>query len=100
MNDTGPYCVYPDGYGYILDGDVQTTATGYQMTVKRAAGLASSPYSTDVDQLTVIIDFQTASRLRIQVSIARAYDCIMNQIQIQWRKMLYPWNIHVIFHEV
>ncbi|XP_035825904.1 sucrase-isomaltase, intestinal [Aplysia californica] len=63
---SAPWCHYPDSYGYRASGDVQETATGYQVTLTRSPE-ARAGQSAGFDDVILEVDMQTDKRVRVKM---------------------------------
>ncbi|KAK2139791.1 hypothetical protein LSH36_1612g00000 [Paralvinella palmiformis] len=65
--DGAPWCTFPPGYGYIMDGPIEETSLGYR--VKLAKSPTGAPlYSDDLMKLTFEAEFHSDYRIRLKFS--------------------------------
>lgn len=64
--DNAPWCVFPSGYGYEVNGDETPTDLGFDLSLTRKDGQTSSPYSPDIDNIRVQVEFWTKNIVRIR----------------------------------
>ncbi|GAB6028306.1 hypothetical protein CHUAL_002480 [Chamberlinius hualienensis] len=60
-----PYCIFPDGYGYAINGAETATTLGYQLPLQRKPGQISL-YGGDIDNIRLSVEFWSENILRIK----------------------------------
>lgn len=74
-----PWCFSPQSHGYRMVGNEVVTAKGYRVTLQRVN--TPSWYGSEINQVTVDVEFHTDSRLRVKVSPSSAVKRIRNNLR-------------------
>ncbi len=73
LEGDGPWCTFPDGFGYSMDGSPVDTPLGFTASLSRKFRKEAAPSPTALNDLTLTVEYHTPTRLRIKVMCAALF---------------------------
>lgn len=65
-DDGSPSCIFPSGFGYVMDGEPEATDTGYQIKLLKNGN--SKLFEDGLERLILFVEFHSVNTLRVRVS--------------------------------